>query len=99
MADITIPGAGITDNNNEPENNTQANNSVRTPAEMLKEVNNAIYSIMVGGQAYSIGSRSLTRANLAELRSLKNELEAEATRPEPCSTLFGDTYVAFFDGR
>ena len=37
------------------------------PAALLTEVNKAIAAVMVGGQSYKIGSRSLTRANLTEL--------------------------------
>ena len=36
------------------------------PAALLTEVNKAIAAVMVGGQSYKIGSRSLTRANLTE---------------------------------
>jgi len=43
----------------------------------LKDVNAAIKMILGGAQSYSIGSRSLTRANLSELRKWKKELEAE----------------------
>ena len=38
------------------------------PSLLLSEVNKAIATVMVGGQSYKIGSRSLTRANLTELR-------------------------------
>lgn len=41
------------------------------PAALLTEVNKAIAAVMVGGQSYKIGSRSLTRANLTELRNLR----------------------------
>ena len=44
--------------------------------QMLAEVNAAI-SKALAGQSYSLGSRSVTRANLAELRSFRRELEAE----------------------
>jgi len=43
----------------------------------LKDVNDAIKTILSGAQSYTIGSRSLTRANLAELRKWKKELEDE----------------------
>ena len=43
----------------------------------LKDVNKAIKTILGGAQSYAIGSRSLTRANLAELRKWKKELEEE----------------------
>lgn len=32
------------------------------PAELLEQVNKAIAAVLVGGQSYKIGSRSLTRA-------------------------------------
>ena len=68
-----------------------------TPQEQLKTVKEAISSILIGGQSYKIGSRSLTRADLAQLRAMKKELEAEAVQER--SDLFGDTYVGIFDGR
>ena len=69
-----------------------------TPKEQLKSVNDAIYSILVGGQSYKIGSRSLTRADLAQLRAMKKELEAQATADDN-TDYFGDTFVGVFDGR
>ena len=45
--------------------------------EELKDVNAAIKMILGGAQSYTIGSRSLTRASLAELRKWKKELEDE----------------------
>ena len=36
-------------------------------SEMLTEVNNAIYAVLVGGQSYKIGTRQLTRADLSLL--------------------------------
>ena len=69
-----------------------------SPAEMLVEVDKAIQAILVGGQSYRIGSRSLTRADLALLRSMKNDLTAQLAA-ENDSGLFSGTYVAFFDGR
>ena len=46
-------------------------------AELLGEVKTAIRKILIGGQSYQIGSRKLTRADLYQLRKLKEELEAE----------------------
>lgn len=66
--------------------------------ELLEKVNTAIATIMVGGQSYQIGSRKLTRADLAQLRQMKKELQAEVAA-ENSSGLFDDTYVAFFNGR
>ena len=45
--------------------------------EELQEVKAAIKMILGGAQSYTIGTRSLTRANLAELRKWKKELEDE----------------------
>ncbi len=69
-----------------------------TPAQMLAEVNKAIQSILLGGQSYKIGSRSLTRADLGLLRDMQHDLQAQVASEE-ASGLFSDTYVAFFDGR
>ena len=40
-------------------------NTQMKPAELLEQVNKAIAAVLVGGQSYKIGSRSLTRADLA----------------------------------
>ena len=61
--------------------------------ELLKQVNTAIRTVLIGGQSYQIGSRKLTRADLSLLR-----LQAEVNAQE-ASGLLDDTYVAFFDGR
>lgn len=69
-----------------------------TATEMLQEVNQAIYSVLVGGQSYQIGSRKLTRADLNLLYNMKNDLTAQVQR-EGETQLLDDTYVAVFDGR
>lgn len=69
-----------------------------TAKEMLTEVNNAIYAVLVGGQSYKIGTRQLTRADLALLRTMKNDLLAQI-QAEGANSLLDDTYVAVFDGR
>lgn len=66
--------------------------------ELLGEVKTAIRKILIGGQSYQIGSRKLTRADLYQLRKLKEELEAEIAA-EGDTNLLDNTYVAFFDGR
>lgn len=66
--------------------------------ELLIEVNNAINAVLVGGQSYKIGSRTLTRANLTELKNMRAELETELAS-ENNSNLLEGTYVAYFDGR
>ena len=65
---------------------------------LLTEVNQAIRTVLLGGQSYKIGSRELTRADLGQLRALKSDLEAELSSGDT-GDLLGNTYVAFFDGR
>ena len=67
--------------------------------DLLKKVNEAIVAITTTGQSYTIGSRSLTRANLTELRNMKKDLEAQIAAEANDSPLFGDCCVAFFEGR
>ncbi len=69
-----------------------------TASEMLTEVNKAIYTVLVGGQSYKIGSRQLTRADLNLLYNMKNDLTAQVAAQEG-SRLLDDTYVAVFEGR
>ena len=68
------------------------------PAEMLEQVNSAISAVLVGGQSYKIGSRSLTRADLAMLKAMRDDLEAQIAGDQSAN-LLGNTVVAFFDGR
>ena len=65
--------------------------------ELLGEVKTAIRKILIGGQSYQIGSRKLTRADLYQLRKLKEELEAEIAA-EGDTSLLDNTYVAFLMG-
>ena len=69
-----------------------------TPAEQLQILNDAIYKILMGGQSYKIGSRSLTRADLSMLKTLRDDLEAQLAADES-GPLLGRTYMAFFEGR
>lgn len=69
-----------------------------TAQEMLTEVNNAIYAVLVGGQSYKIGTRQLTRADLSLLYNMKNDLMAQVAA-QGATSLLDDTYVAVFDGR
>lgn len=66
--------------------------------EMLEQVDNAIMAIAVGGQSYKIGSRTLTRADLKQLYTIKNDLTAQLSQ-EQSGGLFEDCYVGIFDGR
>lgn len=67
-----------------------------TPAEQLAQVNAAIAAVLVSGQSYKLGNMSLTRADLTELRALRDQLEAAQ---EGSGELWPRTYVARFDGR
>lgn len=72
--------------------------NTNNPAEMLEQINAAITAVLSGGQSYKIGSRQLTRADLATLQAMRAELEAQITAGQ-ASSLLDHTYVAFFDGR
>ena len=73
-------------------------NTQMKPAEMLEQVNKAIAAVLVGGQSYKIGSRSLTRADLSMLKSMRDDLEVQVAAGTP-SHLLDRTFVAYFDGR
>ena len=76
----------------------ELDNTTATPAELLEQVNKAITTVLVGGQSYKIGSRSLTRADLAQLKAIRDDLEAQIdSGTDNC--LLDRTFVAFFDGR
>ena len=74
------------------------NDSTQKAVEMLDQVNNAISAVLAGGQSYKIGSRSLTRADLAQLKAIRDDLEARIDSGES-ACLLDRTFVAFFDGR
>lgn len=69
-----------------------------TPTEQLSVVNNAIYNILAGGQSYRIGTRQLTRANLALLYEMQTKLQSQIANCHD-SPLLADTVVAVFEGR
>lgn len=68
------------------------------PKEMLEQVNKAISAVLMGGQSYKIGSRQLTRADLAMLKSMRDDLEAQLGAGKS-GQLLDRTFVAVFDGR
>lgn len=70
----------------------------QTIAERLLEVDTAIHAILLGGQSYKLGTRSLTRADLALLRQMRDDLEAQL-RTEENGNLLGGVVVAVFEGR
>lgn len=69
-----------------------------TLEERLSQVNAAIAAVLMGGQSYRLGSRALTRADLAQLRALRDDLEAQAAQ-EGSGGLWPRTYAAYFEGR
>lgn len=68
------------------------------PEEQLAIVNEAIYAVLKGGQSYRIGTRQLTRADLALLYDMQRKLQSVVSEDRETS-LFADTVVAVFDGR
>lgn len=74
------------------------NNAPVTTRDMLDSINAAIMAVTVGGQSYKIGSRALTRADLKQLYSMRNDLAAELAA-ENSTGLLDDCHVAVFDGR
>ncbi|MEG1987971.1 MAG: peptidylprolyl isomerase [Oscillibacter sp.] len=79
-------------------NAAEPQTATQQPAELLAQVNAAISTVLSGGQSYKIGSRSLTRADLAMLKSMRDDLEAQLAA-EDNAGLLGHTSVAYFDGR
>lgn len=65
--------------------------------ELLSHVDAAIQTILVGGQSYKLGNRSLTRADLGLLRQMLGELLAQENAGDGC--LLPGTVAAFFEGR
>lgn len=68
-------------------------------SDMLGNVESAIENILLGGQSYKIGSRTLTRADLNMLYKMRNDLKAEQIQEQGNNGLLDDAYVVFFDGR
>ncbi|MDE7246257.1 MAG: peptidylprolyl isomerase [Lachnospiraceae bacterium] len=68
-----------------------------TAEEQLIEVNQAISNILVGGQEYKIGSRSLTRADLNTLLDMQRNLQAQLANQD--AGLMDNTYLGVFEGR
>jgi len=72
------------------------NENTQKTAEMLEQVNSAIAAVLAGGQSYKIGSRSLTRADLSQLKAIRDEAQLSSGQD---NCLLDRTCVAFFDGR
>jgi hypothetical protein len=70
----------------------------QTTEMMLSEVETAITTVLIAGQSYKIGSRSLTRADLNLLIKMRNDLRTQLTQ-EGSNGLLDNTYLAVFEGR
>ena len=64
----------------------------------LSQVEDAINAILEGGQSYKIGTRALTRADLKELVSLRNQLVTEQGSADKDAGIPGAS-IALFSGR
>ena len=69
-----------------------------SPQQRLAEVNQAIQAVLLGGQSYKLGTRSVTRADLALLRQMRDDLAAQLQQ-EDNGNLMGGVVVAVFEGR
>lgn len=70
----------------------------QTTEMMLSEVETAITTVLIAGQSYKIGSRSLTRADLNLLIKMRNDLRTQLTQ-EGSNGLLDNTYLVVFEGR
>ena len=70
----------------------------QTIAQRLLEVDTAIPAVLLGGQSYKLGTRSVTRADLALLRQMRDDLAAQL-QTEDNGNLLGGVVVAVFEGR
>ena len=70
----------------------------QTLAQRLLEVDTAIHAVLLGGQSYKLGTRSVTRADLALLRQMRDDLAAQLQQ-EDNGNLMGGVVVAVFEGR
>ena len=70
----------------------------QTLAQRLLEVDTAIHAVLLGGQSYKLGTRSVTRADLALLRKMRDDLAAQL-QTEENGNLLGGVVVAGFEGR
>lgn len=70
-----------------------------TLEEQLKQINEAITAIEIGGQEYQIGSRRLKRADLSLLYKRQRELETQLSYENGNRSGLANTYVSVFDRR
>lgn len=48
-----------------------------SPADLLKSLNYAIVQVTLGNQGVSVNGRSYTRANLADLKRIRDDIKSE----------------------
>lgn len=70
-----------------------------TLEEQLKQINEAITAIEIGGQEYQIGTRRLKRADLSLLYQRQKELQAQIEYEKSNNMLLANTFVSVFDRR
>lgn len=66
--------------------------------DILNYVNNAIVDVLAGGQTVQIGRRKIERANLDDIKELRDKLMNEINNNNN-SELFSNTYVGTFSRR
>ena len=64
-----------------------------TVREQLENINEASYNSRAGGESYTLGSRSRTRADLATLSAERNRLESQL---DGGGSLLAGAYAADF---
>lgn len=69
-----------------------------SPQELLTQINAAIVACSQA-QSYKVGSRSVTRANVTELKKLRADLMQEIAANNADNSLMAGVSVAVFDGR
>lgn len=67
--------------------------------EQLKQIQEAITAIEIGGQEYQIGSRRLKRADLSLLYKRQRELQSQIEYENNQSSGLANTFVSVFDRR
>ncbi|EFV78962.1 hypothetical protein HMPREF1013_00846 [Bacillus sp. 2_A_57_CT2] len=67
--------------------------------EQLKQINEAITAIEIGGQEYQIGSRRLKRADLSLLYKRQRELQSQLNYESGQCGGIANTFVSVFDRR
>ena len=86
LSSICLRGCNMAENNEGAAINLER----FTNSELLVHVDAAIQNILVGGQSYKLGSRSLTRADLGLLRQMRNELLAQENTGDGCLQDLGE---------